>query len=444
MPVTLTADDPDSGDTLTFTLVSCPGCGPDAGVVTGTPPSVTYTPNTANDVEDLFTFEVCDDGTPIECDTGTVIVNGPDETDNDPPTPQADAIRVAPGGTATTLFPSGTSVLGNDSDPNGDNLTVTTPAVSGPGHAASFTLNADGTFSYTHNDDGSMSDQFVYEACDDGFPPLCATATVFITIQPATMQVTVVVSGNGSVVSQPAGINCGSTCTATFDTAEDLPIQLQTIAGAGYYFSSWIGPADCLDGTLTVAADVSCTATFLELPPPGDDFDVSVTLAGTGSGVVRSSPAGISCPPVCGETFTFGTRVVLRAFTSSGSRFVGFGGDADCLDGALDGTASVDCTATFDLLPEVQRTLTIEFEGAGSGEVAGVSPPVNGETVLVCAADCATLIDDGESVLISARALSGSSFAGFSGNCGTVVGNRATILMGADTTCTVTFNQNPQ
>ena len=56
-------------------------------------------------------------------------------------------------------------VLGNDSDPdNGD--TITASLVSGPSHAVSFTLNADGSFSYTPSSNYNGNDSFTYKAVD--------------------------------------------------------------------------------------------------------------------------------------------------------------------------------------------------------------------------------------------------------------------------------------
>ncbi len=64
------------------------------------------------------------------------------------------------GATATQVnLDVGTSLLDGDTDFDlpGDTLTVNTTAVSAPSFAASFTLNADGTFSYTHVPDGRIS-----------------------------------------------------------------------------------------------------------------------------------------------------------------------------------------------------------------------------------------------------------------------------------------------
>ena len=106
---------------------------------------------------------------------------------NDAPIATNDATAdVDEGGTVTALkIPMlATTVLANDSDPEGDPLSVTTTPVSGPANGT-LTLNTDGTFSYTHNGSETISDSFVYQVCDNPPPPLlplCATATVSITI----------------------------------------------------------------------------------------------------------------------------------------------------------------------------------------------------------------------------------------------------------------------
>ena len=68
----------------------------------------------------------------------------------------ADTITVAEGGTATLLDGGAASVLANDTG-LGD-TPVTVALVTGPTQSAAFTLNADGTFSYTHNGSENFSD----------------------------------------------------------------------------------------------------------------------------------------------------------------------------------------------------------------------------------------------------------------------------------------------
>src|SRR4029077_5943694 len=94
-----------------------------------------------------------------------------------------DSLGVAEGGTATSRTGSATSLLANDSDPEGGQLTVTVTPVTAPSHG-SLTLHTNGTFSYTHDGSETTSDSFSYEVCDDGSPVECADASVSITVTP--------------------------------------------------------------------------------------------------------------------------------------------------------------------------------------------------------------------------------------------------------------------
>ncbi|MFK7958270.1 MAG: Ig-like domain-containing protein [Lysobacterales bacterium] len=124
---------------------------------------------------------------------------------NNAPTPANDALTVAEGATEDSLDGGADSVLTNDTDPDGDMLTVTTPAVTAPMNAASFTLNSNGTFSYTHNNTETLTDQFVYEVCDNGNPSQCAQAQVNVTITPV----------NDAPVAVGEAITVASGATAT-------------------------------------------------------------------------------------------------------------------------------------------------------------------------------------------------------------------------------------
>src|SRR5690606_30415642 len=100
----------------------------------------------------------------------------PNDPSNDPPVAVDDAV-------ATWInLPVNGNVLTNDSDPNGDSISLNIIPVSGPANG-SVTVNPDGSFTYvpTHNYIGP--DQFVYNICDDGVPSKCDTATVYIIVK---------------------------------------------------------------------------------------------------------------------------------------------------------------------------------------------------------------------------------------------------------------------
>ena len=56
-------------------------------------------------------------------------------------------------------------------------------------------------------------------------------------------------------------------------------------------------------------------------------FTLTVVKAGTGSGTVTSSPAGITCGSTCSALFASGTSVTLTATADSGSTFAGWSGE---------------------------------------------------------------------------------------------------------------------
>ena len=90
------------------------------------------------------------------------------------------------------------------------------------------------------------------------------TAT-FIPAPKTRFTLSVTVSGNGSVVSSPAGIACPGTCSATYD--QGTQVTLAPIAGAGAVFVSWGGACSgagvCV---VTINADASAVGD-LQRPP---------------------------------------------------------------------------------------------------------------------------------------------------------------------------------
>jgi VCBS repeat-containing protein len=102
-------------------------------------------------------------------------------------------------------------VLANDSDPDGDSITA--QLVTGPAHKASFTLNANGSFSYTPEANYNGSDSFTYKA-KDTHNALSAAATVAITVTPVNDSPTNIALSNASVdENKPAGTTVGTLST---------------------------------------------------------------------------------------------------------------------------------------------------------------------------------------------------------------------------------------
>ena len=78
-------------------------------------------------------------------------------------------------------------------------------------------------------------------------------------------QLSVVVDGNGTVTSSPAGIECGDSCKASFEA--DTPITLTAEGTEGYYFTGWNDGSTTGDFQMTLTETTTITAHFAPVDP---------------------------------------------------------------------------------------------------------------------------------------------------------------------------------
>ena len=141
---------------------------------------------------------------------------------------------------------------------------------------------------------------------------------------------------NGSITSQPGGINCGGIsriCESTFSTA-----TLTAAPNPGYTLKKWIGCPTPTGNTcsLTLTQKTTVGAVFAKLPK------YPLKIVKTRNGVITSDPAGLKCKATaktCSANFVSGTLVRLTPNPLSGYRFSGW-------TGACTGTAA--CEVTMD------------------------------------------------------------------------------------------------
>jgi len=250
------------------------------------------------------------------------------------------------------------------------------------------------------------------------------TAT-FTTIQYA-LSASKTGTGGGTVASSPAGITCGATCSASFDTG--TVVTLTATPDGASTFAGWSGACTGMGSCIvTMDAAKSVTATFTLIP-----YSLSVSLSGTGGGVVTSSPAGINCGATCGASFAPSTVVTLTATPDGTSTFTGW-------SGACSGTGS--CVVTMDAgksvtatFTRIQYALSVSKTGTGGGTVTSTPPGIN------CGASCSASVDAGTVVTLTPTPDATSNFTGWSGACSGT--GACAVTMNSAQAVTATFTRN--
>ena len=221
VPLALTlayAEDIDGPGPYTFTIVSEPL----HGTLSGAGANRTYTPDPDYFGPDSFTWSVNDGSDESNVAEFSLSVI----PDNDPPVAVDDAYAVSPGGELNVPAPG---VLVNDSDP--EEAPLTAQLVSVPAYGT-LLLNADGSFTYTHDGSETTADSFTYAAYDGS--AASAPATVSITILPQATDVV------GGTIATSSALFAGASDTvyiaageASNDTNADLVVSRAQEGGSG-------------------------------------------------------------------------------------------------------------------------------------------------------------------------------------------------------------------
>ncbi|MGH2669651.1 MAG: Ig-like domain-containing protein, partial [bacterium] len=188
-PGVLTNDTDANNDTLTAVLDTGPSNAAPGSFNLNADGSFTYKGAENFNGDDSFTYHANDGSADSNVVTVTITVNAV----SDPPVAVDDPSYTTneDGGAL-----AGTSVLANDTDAENDTLTAVLNT--GPTSAQSFTLNTDGTFSYTPNVDFFGIDTFTYHANDGTSDSNVATVT--INVEPVTDAPAFNSGGNVSVL----------------------------------------------------------------------------------------------------------------------------------------------------------------------------------------------------------------------------------------------------
>ena len=228
------------------------------------------------------------------------------------------AVSVSGGGSVTanatdptTIEASGNVILTITETGNGAGTVTSSPAGINCGATCSFNFASGTTVVLT----ATASDGSTFTGWGAG--PCEGTGTCTFTITTATtvvanfaqstnnftLSVNETGTGTGTVTSSPAGINCPTTCSASFTSGQ--VVTLTATATSGSTFAGWSGVAGCPGTgtcTVTVSAAVTVTATFNSGNSP-------VTI-----GIAPGSPSTVNTTP--GSSAVFGLTLTALPGTT--------------------------------------------------------------------------------------------------------------------------------
>ena len=222
-----------------------------------------------------------------------------------------------------------------------------------------------------------------------------------------TLMVTKSGTGSGRVMSSPGGINCGSTCSASFGYG--AYVMLSAMPDPGSVFSGWSGYCSGMGGCyMYMYGPYSVNAQFSTAPPP---VTLTVNKSGAGAGTVVSSPPGINCGSTCSASFAYGSYIMLSASAATGSVFSGWSGACTGMMSCyFTLTTPQTVSASFAVAP-ASMNLGVYKTGTGSGNVSSIPGGIS------CGAVCSASFTTGTMVTLVATADNGSTFSGWSGDC---------------------------
>ena len=259
-----------------------------------------------------------------------------------------------------------------------------------------------------------------------------------ILISRATLTVSRAGTGSGTVTSTPAGIDCGTICSAFFDAPTD--VNLTPTAAPGSAFVSWAGacsgPGPC---TVTVNDTRAVTATF------SPTHVLTVARSGT-AGTVVSSPAGIDCGTSCSAEYVEGSFVDLTPTPGTNSLFASWSAPCDVPPAIYDPlylTTSPTCRVPITQAQTVTASFTAGFKltvnatGTASGRVdAQTYWPIHCATGST--AGCSSMVLANTPVTLAATPAANAILKSWSG-CTSSSALECTVSLTAAKTVTATF-----
>ncbi|WP_421804031.1 gliding motility-associated C-terminal domain-containing protein [Flagellimonas sp.] len=210
----------DMGATPTVTITAQ---GTKGNAVVNGSNQVIYTPNANENGTDTVTYELDDQGQKVTANITLSIL-----PEDDAPVANDDSFTLDENATLND------DVSTNDVEIDGDDLVY--HIITNPSHAAAFTFNPDGTFTYEHNGDESATDSFTYNFED---------AVSFSQTVTATLNIT-------NVNDVPSGSN---------STVEVIQDAAYTFTAADFTFTD-VDPSDSFNGIQVISLPAKGTLEY--------------------------------------------------------------------------------------------------------------------------------------------------------------------------------------
>ncbi len=238
-------------------------------------------------------------------------------------------------------------------------------------------------------------------------------------------QMTVSTSGQGTVTSQPAGIDCGTVCNYLPNSAT---VQLTANPAFGWTFNRWGGDCSGTDPVVSVSMDddKNCSAEFVEIPQ-----GARLIVLPQGQGSFSVDPTGADCGTDCFE-YLAGTQVTISATPDPGYIVTGWTG--------CDNIAGNQCTVTVDQVRTVEMSFGLPTYTLTTGTVLPNSVSSQPGTIL-CGAVCSDTFDSGQVVTLTANPAAGWRFNDWFGDC-SGTSPSIQVTMDRDKTCRASFIQD--
>lgn len=268
------------------------------------------------------------------------------------------------------------------------------------------------TISWSYSKDGSVNGGQDAGWVDQVVSPV---------LPPVNFLLTVSKNGQGTVISNPAGIDCGKVCSANYTAG--ISVTLTATPQTGYTFGSWAG--DCIgtaqtctllmDDPEAVVANFKANQTII--------FGAAPTIVVGGIGTV-SATGGASGNPV---TFSSTTPAVCTTSGANGSTVAGVATGTCTIAANQAGNADYNpapqVTQSFAVTVITGFTLTVNNLNLPGGSVTSNPAGIN------CGKVCSNGYASGTIVDLQATPRDGYLFSGWGGVCS-----------GYANTCTLTIN----